>query len=119
MTLAPPDPSCSPTVLCEACPAGTYAFNKNSAVCKPTRGRFAFEEGSAACRTCPTDTYAQGGNMCVRCPREKIAWIPGSNSPDQCLTYNQHKALLRDISLNLQMLQKLSKEQDGVQARAD
>ena len=32
------------------------------------------------------------------CPREKIAWIPGSNSPDQCLTYNQHKALLRDIS---------------------
>ena len=104
---------------CEACPAGTYAFNKNSAVCKPCyAGRFAFEEGSAACRTCPTDTYAQGGNMCVRCPREKIAWIPGSNSPDQCLTYNQHKALLRDISLNLQMLQKLSPRSRMVSRRA-
>merc|ERR1719182_1336518 len=56
--------------------------------------------------------------MCVRCPREKIAWIPGSNSPDQCLTYNQHKALLRDISLNLQLLQKLSPRSRMVSRRA-
>ncbi|QDZ19175.1 hypothetical protein HOP50_02g16890 [Chloropicon primus] len=104
---------------CETCPAGTYAFNGDSAVCKPcSSGRFAFEEGSAACRTCPVDTYAEGGNMCVKCPLDRISWIPGASSKDQCLTYNEHKALLRDISLNLQMLQKLSPRSRKVTRRA-
>ena len=104
---------------CEICPQGTYAFNNNSLDCKPCfPGRFAFEEGSSACRTCPIDTYSEGGNMCVKCPRDRISWIPGASSKDQCLTYNQHKALLRDISLNLQMLQKLSPRSRMVKRRA-
>ena len=104
---------------CETCPAGTYAFNGDSVACKPcSAGRFAHEEGSNACRTCPIDTYAEGGNMCVKCPLDKISWIPGAHSQDQCLTYNEHKALLRDISLNLQMLQKLSPRSRMVSRRA-
>jgi hypothetical protein len=104
---------------CQVCPEGTYSFNPNSDVCKPCfAGRYAEEEGSAACRTCPTDSYANEAKECVRCPKEKISWIPGAHSEEQCLTYNEHRAQLRDISLNLQMLQKLSPRSRMVSRRA-
>ena len=104
---------------CEVCPEGTYSFNSDSPVCKPCfPGRFAEGEGSASCRTCPTDTYASEGAKCVNCPRNKISWIPGAHTEEQCLTYNQHKSLLRDISLNLQMLNKLSPRSRKVSRRA-
>jgi len=105
---------------CELCPEGTYSFTRDSSVCKACfPGRFAQGEGSGSCRTCPTDTYAsEERNACVPCPTDKISWIPGAYSEDQCLTYNQHKALLRDISLNLQMLNKLSPRSRRVSRRA-